>query len=78
MNSKIGDATITSENFRPNIIIEGEDLEPYEEDNWDWIRIGDETVCRNVKECTRCILTTINPENGVRNPSREPLKTLET
>ncbi|KAJ8961039.1 hypothetical protein NQ317_010389 [Molorchus minor] len=54
----------------------GQKIQPYEEDTWEWVRIGD-AVFRNVKECTRCTLTTIGPENGVRNSDREPLKTLE-
>lgn len=73
---KIGGTDITIDNFRPNIVVDG-NIEPYSEDDWDWIKIGD-VVLRNVKECTRCILTTVNPENGTRDPQREPLKTLET
>lgn len=78
MNKKIGNSTISIENFRPNIVVDGPNLEPYAEDNWDWIKIGDGIILRNVKECTRCIFTTINADTGVRNANREPFKTLST
>lgn len=68
---------VAVENFRHNIVVDGPDLEPYDEDTWDWIKVGDDVVLRNVKDCTRCILTTIGPENGIRDPEREPLRTLE-
>lgn len=37
--------------FRPNIVVKGP--EAFEEDKWNWIRIGEEVVFRNVKPCTR-------------------------
>ena len=37
--------------FRPNIVIKGPGA--YDEDKWDWIKIGDEVVFQNVKPCTR-------------------------
>ncbi|XP_076249705.1 mitochondrial amidoxime-reducing component 1 isoform X2 [Calliopsis andreniformis] len=36
--------------FRPNILVST--LEPFEEDQWEWIRIGEHVVIRNVKPCT--------------------------
>lgn len=77
LNKRIGSSSVTIDNFRPNVVVDGPNLEAYAEDNWDWIKIGD-VVFRNVKECTRCIMTTINPENASRSADREPLKTLET
>ncbi|XP_066254139.1 mitochondrial amidoxime reducing component 2-like [Euwallacea similis] len=77
LNKRIGNSSVTVDNFRPNVVIDGPALQPYAEDNWDWIKIGD-VVLRNVKECTRCIMTTVNPENASRSSDREPLKTLET
>ncbi|XP_015185949.1 PREDICTED: mitochondrial amidoxime reducing component 2-like [Polistes dominula] len=66
---------VTTSNFRPNFVVKGANA--YEEHNWDWIKIGD-IVFRNVKPCTRCIFTTIDPETGVKNPKVEPLKTLKS
>lgn len=42
---------VTDYHFRPNIVIKG--TKPYEEDSWDWIKIGEETVFRGFKPCTR-------------------------
>lgn len=36
--------------FRPNFVVKGP--EPYEEDKWNWVRVGD-AIFRNVKPCTR-------------------------
>lgn len=33
--------------FRPNIVVSGP--EPFAEDNWEWIKIGENVVLRNVK-----------------------------
>ncbi|XP_076252650.1 mitochondrial amidoxime reducing component 2-like isoform X2 [Rhynchophorus ferrugineus] len=76
LNQRIGGSSVSVDNFRPNVVVDGAQLEAYAEDNWEWIKIGD-VVLRNVKECTRCIMTTVNPENASRSSDREPLKTLE-
>ena len=34
--------------------------------------------CEVAKGCSRCILTTIDPQTGERNADREPLTTLKT
>lgn len=60
--------------FRPNIVIKGPDA--WEEDHWKWIRVGD-VVFRNIKPCTRCIFTNINPDNAERDPKQQVLKTLK-
>ncbi|XP_053985796.1 mitochondrial amidoxime-reducing component 1-like isoform X2 [Hylaeus volcanicus] len=36
--------------FRPNILVSTE--KPFEDDNWEWIKIGRRAVIRNVKPCT--------------------------
>lgn len=59
--------------FRPNLVVAGS--APYAEDTWRRIRIGD-IEFRVVKPCSRCIIPTIDPITGVRNPAREPLATL--
>jgi uncharacterized protein YcbX len=60
--------------FRPNLVIEG--AEAYAEDGWKRIRIGD-VEFRVVKPCSRCILTTIDPQTGERSEDREPLAMLQ-
>jgi uncharacterized protein YcbX len=59
--------------FRPNIVVEG--CEPYAEDGWKQIRIGEVTF-RVVKPCSRCKITTVNQQTGTSG--KEPLKTLAT
>lgn len=58
--------------FRPNLVISGG--EPFAEDNWKKIRIG-ETVFNVVKPCARCVMTTIEQATGEKD-GKEPLKTL--
>ena len=60
--------------FRPNLVVQGSDA--YAEDSWKRIRIG-EVEFRVVKSCSRCILTTIDPQTGQRSEDREPLATLQ-
>ncbi|MBB4862494.1 uncharacterized protein YcbX [Pseudomonas nitritireducens] len=59
--------------FRPNLVVTG--AEPFAEDGWKRIRIGEVTF-RVAKPCSRCILTTIDPHTGERDAAREPLATL--
>ena len=61
--------------FRPNLVVSGS--EPYAEDSWKRIRIGD-LEFRVVKGCSRCIMTTLDPQTGERSADREPLATLKT
>ncbi|MEO4046463.1 MOSC domain-containing protein [Pseudomonas sp. CAU 1711] len=61
--------------FRPNLVIEGS--APYAEDGWKRIRIG-ELEFEVAKGCSRCILTTIDPQTGERSADREPLTTLKS
>ncbi|WXL24179.1 MOSC domain-containing protein [Ectopseudomonas mendocina] len=61
--------------FRPNLVVAG--AEPYAEDSWKRIRIG-EMELRVAKGCARCIMTTLDPETGERSEDREPLTTLMT
>jgi uncharacterized protein YcbX len=58
--------------FRPNIVVDG--AQPYAEDHWKGIRVG-EAVLRGAKPCGRCQVTTTDQATGeVRGP--EPLATL--
>jgi uncharacterized protein YcbX len=59
--------------FRPGIVVNG--AEAFAEDGWHWLRIG-EAILECVKPCSRCIMTTVDPEHGTLDPDREPLRTL--
>jgi len=57
--------------FRPNIVLQN--CEPFAEDTWKRIKIGDVEMAL-VKPCARCEVTTIDKET--LEQSKEPLKTL--
>lgn len=59
--------------FRPNVVFSG--APAFAEDDWRELQIG-ELVFRAVKVCRRCVLTTIDPENGEKHPRKQPLATL--
>lgn len=50
LNTRL-DKPVTPLQFRPNFVVKGP--EPYEEDSWLWIKIGNDTIFKNVKPCTR-------------------------
>ena len=57
--------------FRPNIVIDGE--EPFAEDAWPTVRIGN-LEFRTTMVCDRCVMTTIDPITLVGG--KEPIRTL--
>ncbi len=57
--------------FRPNIVVSGCDA--FAEDRWTEMHIG-EVLLRAVKPCSRCVITTVDPETGAGG--LEPLRTL--
>ena len=73
LNSRLPES-VTMKRFRPNLVVKN--TEPYEEDIWKKIIIG-ECEFNIVKPCSRCILTTVDPENG-KFYGKEPLRTLAT
>jgi uncharacterized protein YcbX len=70
LNSRL-ELPLSMRRFRPNLVVAG--CEPYAEDTWRRLRIGDMTF-RVVKPCARCIITTIDPTTAERGS--EPLQTL--
>lgn len=61
--------------FRPNIVVSG--AEPWAEDDWRSLQAG-EVGFQVVKPCSRCVLTTVDPDTGVKDSGTQPLKTLST
>ena len=57
--------------FRPNIVVSGS--VPYAEDTWAGFTAGN-VEFSVVKPCARCVITTVNQENGIAGD--EPLNTL--
>jgi uncharacterized protein YcbX len=64
---------VTMHRFRPNIVVDGN--LPWEEDQWRTLMVGQQEI-RLVKPCSRCVMTTVNPESGEASGLREPLRTL--
>jgi hypothetical protein len=71
LNSRLAEGPVPMNRFRPNLVVKG--CEPYAEDTWNKIRIGD-VVLAVVKPCPRCVVTTIDKET--LEQGKEPLKTL--
>lgn len=74
LNSRI-ENDVTALRFRPNFVIRG--ATAFAEDNWKWVKIG-EVIFKNVKPCTRCGFTNIDPHSGERSLDNEPMKTLKS
>ena len=70
LNSHL-ESPVLMNRFRPNLVVKG--CEPFAEDTWNIIRIGNVELAV-VKPCARCEVTTIDKETLER--SKEPLKTL--
>jgi uncharacterized protein YcbX len=70
-----GKPAIRMNRFRPNIVVKGAD--PFEEDLWKWIKIGDIRV-EIAKPCARCVTTTVEQERGEVTITHEPTATLAT
>jgi uncharacterized protein YcbX len=57
--------------FRPNLVVAGAD--PFAEDAWRRVRIGDVTL-RKAKDVDRCVMTTISVDD--LTTAKEPIRTL--
>lgn len=74
LNARI-EKPVTPLQYRPNFVVKGP--QAWGEDSWKWVKIGNETIFKNVQPCIRCILTNIDPATGERTPNMEPLNTLK-
>lgn len=71
LNSRLAE-DLPMNRFRPNFVVS--DSEPFAEDGWKKLKIGD-AVFHIIKPCARCVLTTIEQTTGEKD-GKEPLKTL--
>lgn len=71
LNNRL-DEPVAMKRFRPNIVVSGCDA--FAEDQLKSFTLGD-VAMRGVKLCSRCVITTVNPETGERT-NMEPLATL--
>lgn len=72
LNSKL-EEPVPMNRFRANLVLSGS--EPFAEDTWSSISIGD-TRLEFAKRCGRCLVTTADQLTGERHPQEEPLRTL--
>ncbi|CAI4227527.1 unnamed protein product [Auanema sp. JU1783] len=73
LQALLPDKDLSQLNFRPGIVIDK--CPAWDEDKWLDLRFG-ETELQCYKPCTRCILTTVNPKTGEKDPDMQPLKKL--
>ena len=73
LNNRLPES-VAMKRFRPNLVVKN--TKPYEEDSWKKIKIG-ECEFNVAKPCSRCVLTTVDPETGEFS-GKEPLRTLAT
>ncbi|RDE19760.1 MOSC domain-containing protein [Motiliproteus coralliicola] len=72
LNSRVG-RELPMTRFRPNLVAKG--CEAFAEDSWKRIRIGEvEFVATD--GCSRCVLTSIDPQTAQPDADNEPLVTL--
>lgn len=67
----MAEGPVSMTRFRPNVVIEG--APAWAEEGWTGVTIGAARF-RMAKLCSRCVLTTIDPETAVKG--REPLASL--
>ncbi|MDX1755620.1 MAG: MOSC domain-containing protein [Marinobacter sp.] len=72
LNSRL-ECAVDERRFRPNIVVSGR--EPWAEDNWRSLSIGGRAFSL-VKPCSRCVMTTVDPDRGVKAPDAQPLRAL--
>lgn len=66
-------APVSMRRFRPNLVVGGGP--PHAEDHWRRVRIG-WVEFEGVENCERCGLPAIDPDTGIPDSRREPMRTL--
>ncbi|CAI5928871.1 unnamed protein product [Closterium sp. NIES-64] len=60
--------------FRPNIVVGGADVAPYDEDRWKEL-VGQDASFESLAPCSRCAIINTDPATG-QSSAPEPLRTL--
>lgn len=63
--------------FRPNVVVEGEGLKPFEEDAWKKLAVGERAEFEIPTSCIRCKVVTVDPATGVMDEHNQPTETLK-
>ncbi|MGO1501880.1 MAG: MOSC domain-containing protein [Marinobacter sp.] len=69
------DVPVDMRRFRPNIVVEG--AAAWQEDKWHTLKLGNQSF-DIVKPSSRCVLTTVDPDTGVKDSGLQPLRTLSS
>ena len=75
ITGEIGGTAVSMNRFRPNIVVNGEGLEPYDEDYWRRIQVG-EMMAYVVRPCKRCAIPYVDQKTGVQNANKTVGKAL--
>jgi uncharacterized protein YcbX len=86
LNARLADESkkqVTVRNFRPNFLVKG--CEAFDENKWSAFRIIESDASSSsssvqfvrIRQCTRCLLTTVDPDTGEKDAQREPFETLK-
>ncbi len=76
LNTKLA-APVTMTRFRPNIVVAGACL-THDEDLWNEVLIGRDTILSGASRSPRCVMITVDPTTGVIDKNSEPMRTLAT
>ncbi|MDQ7016651.1 MAG: MOSC domain-containing protein, partial [Gammaproteobacteria bacterium] len=74
LNEKL-EQPVSMAHFRPNVVVTG--CEAFAEDQWRQLKIDEVELCV-VKPCSRCVITSIDPNSAEKHPQQQPLRTLLT
>lgn len=74
LGARLG-STVDMRRFRPNIVVAG--AQAWAEDEWSGLVTGNVRLDL-VKPCSRCVMTTVDPEQGIKDPEHQPLRMLAT
>jgi uncharacterized protein YcbX len=73
--TKAGKSTIPMSRFRPNIVVQGSNVQPFEEDSWKIISVGT-VLFAIVKACPRCKQSCTDQRTGQVHD--EPVQTMKS
>jgi uncharacterized protein YcbX len=72
LGSRLG-GEVDVRRFRPNVVVSG--APAWAEDDWSGVLAGNVRLDL-VKPCSRCVMTTVDPDQGIKDPDQQPLRML--
>ncbi|KUG51108.1 sulfurase [Serinicoccus chungangensis] len=68
-----GGEPVPMSRFRPNLVVDGPGVEPFVEDTWEFVTVG-QVRYRRTELCDRCVMTQIDTQT--LETGKEPIRTL--